>query len=101
MRALAAGCLIVVGGWVVIAAPAPKALPDEVTGAYSVYLDSPTVQVREPDGKFERYWLVCHSAADEFKARRFVEGDVIVVTGKLGRGGPYRYIVLGSVAKVD
>lgn len=98
-------CAFLFGPLLAVAAPKkdrPAPSPDVVTGELRTSLDSPIVVLRQPDGSFEEHWLVFASnpGAEQF-ARGLIPGTMVKVTGVLGAGGRYRYVVVHAIAVAE
>lgn len=64
-------------------------------------LSSPVLMVLPSggDGVATETWLVFESAAVEAQAKKIEAGTKVRVRGRPGQGGPFRYLVVESIAK--
>lgn len=78
-------------------APAPKSA--EVVGRYKIGSFNSPVVVLNRDDEERDYWVVFTDPALEVQARKIESGERTRVTGKIGFGGGYHYVIATDIRK--
>lgn len=87
------------------AAPGPKDKPappsDRITGTWSFQQESPVVLVWAGGECAEVYWLVFAPPLPTNEFPFINVGDRVTAAGRIGAGGPFKYLVVTSVEKAE